>query len=261
MKMQKTVALTIAALAAFSVWARQGAAPSTQAPAKQPEQQPVKNEPEKKAPRKRVVTDLSGFDLLDSGKQPMVAGATRSLPRPVALAPRLGKLYGAGPLFAWRYEGAAGKFVFVLADELQKEVFQAEVAGTQFRYPKDAPGLLPGKTYFWTVEVSLGALGSVQSTAAGILMASSDQRAEVEKALSQVSSGGSYEQALGRARVFTKYRLWYDAVSAYSDLIARFPSRAELYEERGTIYAQLEATRPLAEQDFARAEAIVRAPR
>jgi hypothetical protein len=222
-------------------------------------QQPAGNEPEKKAPRKRVVMDLSGFDLLGSGHETMVVGATRTLPHPLALAPQLGKMYGTSPTFAWSYGSEAGKFVFVLLDEAQQEFYRTEVAGTQLRYPKDAPALVPGKTYFWIVQVALGVLGSVQSAPAGFLVVSSSQREELEKVLAQIPPGDSYALALGRAHVFTRNRLWYDAVAAYSDLIARFPDRAELYEQRGMIYAQLESTRPLADQDFARADSLTAA--
>lgn len=251
MKLERVLLAVALSVAACSWLQAQQTAPQAA-----PANQPVKSDAEKKAPRKRVVTDLSGFDLLGSGKQPMVAGATRALPRPVAQAPRLGKLYGANPLFEWSYEGEAEKFVFVLADESEKEIYRAEVPGTEFRYPKDAPALEPGKTYFWTAQVTLGMLGSVQSTPAGILVVTAEQRAEVEKALAQVSGPDPYQQGLGRAQVLTKYRLWYDAVAAYGDLIARFPNRAELYEQRGMIYAQLESSRPRAEQDFARSDML-----
>src|SRR5208282_5540614 len=79
---------------------------------------------DKKPARKRVVADLSGFDLLVASKETMVAGATRELPQPVALAPRLGKLYGANATFAWSYEGTAAKVIFVLTDDAQAEVYR-----------------------------------------------------------------------------------------------------------------------------------------
>lgn len=255
MKLKRVlIALALSVLMSSSLRPQQSAPKA--APAKPADKQPAKNEPEKKAARKRVVTDLSGFDLLGSGKQPMVAGATRALPRPVALGPRLGKLYGSDLLFVWTYEGEGEKYVFVLEDESEKEIFRADVAATEFRYPKDAPPLVPGMTYFWTTQVSLGILGSVQSTPVGILVVSSEQRAEIGKALSQASSSDPYQQSLARARILTKYRLWYDAVAAYGELIVHFPNRAELYEERGTIYAQLEATKALSQQDFAHADAL-----
>ncbi len=212
---------------------------------------------EAKKPRARVVTDLSGFDLLESGKtrtQTQVAGATRGMARPAALAPRLGKLYGGQPTFSWTFEGKAKNFLFVLQDDARNELFHAEVTGYEYRYPATAPALEPGKTYFWTVEVTSAMLVSEPSALAGFLLLNAAQRAEVEKDLA--AAADPYQAGLARARAFRNRRLWYDALDAYSGLIARYPDRAELYEERGTIYAQLEATKALAEQDFARADQL-----
>lgn len=230
-----------------------------------PKEEPPKTQPHakgreaKRPPRQRVVTDLSGFDLLEPGKsqrKTMVVGATRGLPRPVALAPRLGKLYSPAPLFEWSYEGKAKDFVFILRDDAREEIFRSEVSGTRFPYPSGAPRLQPGKTYFWAVEPVSGVLGAVPSAPVGFLVVAQAQRDEIERDLAKVSSPDDYSRGLGRARVFTEHRLWYDTVSAYTDLIARHPDRAELYDERGMILAQLEVTKELAGQDLARAEEL-----
>jgi hypothetical protein len=205
-----------------------------------------------------VVTDLSGFDLLEPSelrRQTTVLVATRGLPRPVALAPRLGKLLGTTPEFAWSYAGESRGFVFVVRDAAQQEVFRAPVTGNTFRYPKDAPALKPEKTYYWTVELPSAFFGPRSSAPAGLLVVSPSQREEIEKKLAQLT-GDSYETSLSRARVFTDSRLWYDALAAYTDLITCYPDHSELYEQRGTIYAQLDVTQKLAEQDFKLADEL-----
>lgn len=215
--------------------------------------------PTQKPIHKRVVTDLSGFDLLEpskAGEKKMVVIATRELSRPILMAPRLGKLYGSDPVFSWSYKDKADEFVFVLRDDKQVEVFRAQVRGTEFRYPEDAPRLQPGQTYFWTVELPAGALRLIASETAGFIVVGSSQHQEIENALAQLGSDDPDKIALGCARVFTDYRLWYDALSTYTDLIARHPDRAELYEGCGMIYAQLRVTQRLAQTDFARAEQI-----
>ena len=58
-------------------------------------------------------------------------------------------------------------------------------------------------------------------------------------------------------QVFTDQRLWYDAIGAYTELIAHSPDRAEAYEKRGMIYAQIAATQPLADADFSRADGLI----
>jgi hypothetical protein len=206
--------------------------------------------------RTRVVTNLAGFDLTDTKKlagQPMVVGATRGEHPLVPLAPHLGKIYGAHPTFAWSYDDKDAKFTFVIADESNTDIFRTAVSGTQFRYPANAPALQDGKIYFWSVSTPTSLVSSAASYPAGILAATTAERREIDKRLANIS-GDSYGAGVARAQVFTDARLWYDAIDAYNALIERFPDRAELYERRGTIYAQLTCTQALAESDFGRAE-------
>ena len=255
----KTVGVVGSLALLLSIFGALPAHPQQQKPKEEGAKQ--KTEKATETPPKRKVPDLSGFDLLEPGKldrQTIVVGATRGLARPVALAPRLGKLYGAQPLFAWSYEGEKRRFVFVLRDDTQEEIYRAEVDSTEFRYPEDAPALEPGKTYFWAVELSSGIFGSSPSAPAGFLVLSPSQQEEIQQELAQIAGHDTYQAALARARVFTDYRLWYDAIAAYTDLIARYPERAELYEKRGTVYAQLEVTHALADEDFARADQLQR---
>ena len=261
-KLPLVAVLTVSIVAAFwavateSAEAQAPANPPPQGSTQQPKADAKKDDSVKNAPRKRVVSDLSGFDLLGSGKQPIVVGATRSLTRPTALAPHLARVYELTPLFSWSSTPDSGQVLFVLEDEARRQIFQKEVQGSSFRYPGGAPPLEPGKTYFWSVAISLGSLGSVQSDRVGFLVLSPGERKAIEKDVVQVSSADAYQQALDRARVLTNHRLWYDAIAAYTDLIARFPKQAVLYEERGTIYAQIEATQALSDQDFARADTL-----
>ena len=243
-------------------------APNAALPSAQPEHSPPNaieqatvpppQNPTSTPQRKRVVADLSGFDLLESSKvrrQTTVLVATRGLPRPVALAPRLGKLFGTTPEFAWSYAGESRGFVFVVRDAAQQEVFRVPVTGNTFRYPKDAPALKPERTYFWTVELPSAFFGPTSSAPAGLLVVSPSQREEIEERLAQLT-GDSYDASLSRARVFTDYRLWYDALDAYTDLITRYPDHSELYEQRAAIYAQLDVTQELAAQDFKLADGL-----
>jgi len=236
----------------------QSQSPQAQPP---PQAQPKKPKPKQsstptKEKHTRVISKLSGFDLLEAKNlsgQTMVVAATRGTTPLVALGPRLGKLYGANPTFVWSNEDTAAKFVFVLTDDAQADVYRAEVSGTQFRYPASAPTLQPGRIYFWTVIIPGSLLGATSSDPSGLSVVSTAQRQEIEKKLAQFP-GNSYEAGVARAQVFTGYRLWYDALGALTELIERYPERAEPYELRGTIYAQLNCTQALAEADFSRAE-------
>jgi hypothetical protein len=227
-----------------------------EAPPKKPDA--GKEEPKEKPRRKRVVSDLSGFDLLDQGKvkkESMVVGAARGFAPPVLLAPKLGRVYGDRPTLEWADESRPAGFVVAVTDEAQQELVRAETAETRWAYPKDAPPLTPGRTYFWTVEASSG-LFATPSAPAGLLVMGGPQRQEIDRALAGVAATDPYERLRARAKVLTDHRLWYDALEAYAELIARFPDRPEPYEERATIYAQLDATQARADEDFARAESL-----
>ena len=219
-----------------------------------PKQTQAKTEPKKRA---RVVTDLSGFDLLAPSKlkkQAQVTGATRGFPEPAALAPRLGKVYDTHPVFQWSYPGKLRKFSFVLKGDDGQEMFRAEVEGTTLRYPESAPALEAGKSYFWTVEATT-MLGVQPSAPVGFVVVSEDGRKEIAEGLGAIA-GDSYESGLARAKLLTDRRLWYDALAAYSELIGKYPEKAELYEQRGTIYAQVTATQGLSDQDFSKADEL-----
>lgn len=249
------IPLTLGVLAV--ALASEPAAAQRETPPKKPETSGKEESPDKPR-RRRVVSDLSGFDLLDQGKvkkESMVVGAARGFAPPVALAPKLGRIYGERPSFEWRDEAKAAGFVLTLTDESQEEIYRAETPRTSLAYPADAPRLEAGRTYFWTVQAASG-LFTTPSAPAGLMVLAGGPRQEIDRALAAITAADPFEQARARARVFTDHRLWYDAVAAYSDLIARFPNRPEPYEERATIYAQLDATQPLADEDFARAEGL-----
>jgi hypothetical protein len=223
-------------------------------------QQPArKTEEPKKAPKKRLVADLSGFELSDpKQKRPerTVVGATRGFTSPDPLAPQRGKLYGASALFEWHYEGKGRGFLITFLDEEDNEVFRAETTGKQYLLPATPQRFQPGKTYAWQVLITQPLIGANPSEPVEFVAVSDAERAEIEKALAAIPKGDEYSTGLARARVFTRHRVWFDAIGAYTALIAKFPDRAELFEERGAIYAQLDITKPLAEADFARADAV-----
>jgi hypothetical protein len=214
-----------------------------------------------KPARKKLVADLSGFELLKPGNaaaSPTVVGGTRGAAAPDALAPRLGKFYGAGALFAWSNPSEAREFTFVITDDQDAEVFRTKVHGTNFVYPSGAPQLLPGKIYSWSVASS-GLLGGDPSDPVEFTVVSTKEREEIEKALATLPKGDEMQAGLARAQVLTDHRLWYDTLGAYSDLIGKWPAKAELYEKRGAIYSQLEITKPLAERNFAESDKLAAA--
>jgi len=225
----------------------------------EPKSTPGPGQEETQAPKKRqrVVSNLSGFELLDAAKlddKPVVAGATRALlgpEPPLILAPHLGKLHGRGPLFAWRDPG--DRFLFVLSDESGRDVHTATVAGQSYLWPADAPRLSDGATYFWSVREA-GGSSSTRASMAALVVVTTAERARIDAALEATDADDPYAAGLLRAQVLVGERVWYDALGAYSDLIARFPDRPEAYARRAELFAQLPATQQQAEEDFAQAD-------
>ena len=228
----------------------------TQKPAQAP---PAKTKPEKKPASKRLIVNLTGFEMLKPVQlksQASTLAATRGGLPPTALAPKLGKFYGASAMFAWKYPGQAEKFSLAITDDRGKAIFHADVNGSDFVYPSDGPHLEPGTVYSWSVQMISAQEISPPSSPVEFVPVSDGERKEIEQTLAAAESKDAYQSGLDRAKIFVEHRLWYDAIGAYSELISRYPERAELYEHRGMIYAQLKITRPLSEQDFARADQL-----
>jgi hypothetical protein len=267
--------------------------PSASATASPSQERSKASPPTHLQPRPRIISDLSRFELSDPKKlaqSTMYVAATRGLAlAPVALAPQLGKLF-LGPdapiIFQWSYPAPPHEETWlILTDQSGAEIlrqaidpaerqfsltnFQANT-GNAFHGSLSLPGstssgepidieLVAGKTYSWRVQLDSPA-GPIASAPAGFIVVSEKENREIEAALRGIRKGesaeGLYRSLLLRARVFAKFRLWYNASGAYTDLIARYTSRAELYEQRGQIYAQLPATRQLADEDFSRADEL-----
>lgn len=206
--------------------------------------------------RRRVVSVLPGFDLLDAQRartQAMLVGGTRPPALPVPLAPRLGRSFDARPTFAWAPPagGSGDSFVVVVLDDTLDELARVPVRGFRIAYPEDAPALEPGRTYMWTVESA----GAAPSAPTAFSVVGGEERARIQAKLEAVAAPGE-DPADARARVFVEHRVWYDAIEALTRAIETLgPSRARL-ETRATVYGQIEATRALSELDFERAESL-----
>ncbi len=218
-----------------------------------------KPKPGKKPAPKRLIVNLSGFEMLKPDQlksQSSTLAATRGELPPTALAPKLGKFYGASAMFAWKYPGEDQKFSLVITDDRGKAIFRTDVTGNNLIYPPDAPRLEPGIVYSWIVQMTTAQELSPPSTPMEFVPVSEGERKEIDQELAAAENKDAYEDGLARAKVFVEHRLWYDAIGAYADLISRFPDRAELHENRGMIYAQLKITQPLSDRDFARADQL-----
>jgi hypothetical protein len=238
---------------------RQAGSGAPQSPETKQSQQKPKPSPQgdsnKKAASPRIVVPSGGWDLASPAEladEAAVVAAARGGNEPQALAPLRGKMYGRNPAFAWSCECDNDEFVFVLRDDQFAEIMRKPVTGKQYR-PAALPRLDPGKIYSWEIEV---AGQPVSSTPVKFQAVSADEGAGIGQALAEAADSDPYQSALAAAGVLAEHRLWYDAIGAFTDLIAHYPNRVELYELRGAIYDQVAATRPLAVEDRAKAKEL-----
>jgi hypothetical protein len=214
-----------------------------------------------KAKPKRIVADLSGFELdPNKSKSPnglQIGAGSRGASAPPALyAPSLGKAYDPRPSFFWGNSPGAQKFTFHLYDSDDDEIYEQDVAGNQraFVYAQDAPPLKAGATYSWTVQAVATQLVEPPEPVR-ILIVSSAERRSIEQALESIK-GDALADRLKRVQVLIDHRLWYDSIAECTQLISKNRDNPELYRGRAQIYAQLPETRELANQDLEQADRL-----
>jgi hypothetical protein len=206
------------------------------------------------APRPvRVRAKLDGFDLTPKGasaRPNQIGGASRGAFGMDLYAPSMGKAYSLTPSFYWSSDDAQAEFTFKVSQPgMGGSLYETKVVGNHFTYPANAPALQPGSTYVWTVAPTLDMMGGPKS--ASIVIVGGGERDAITAALAKAQASG--DPAAATAKVYTDMRLWFDAIASYSNLIDRYPNRAEFYQGRADLYDQLPATAKLADIDAAKA--------
>jgi hypothetical protein len=250
---------TILGTGSRASWAQQPTSPA--APENnQSSSSPAKTVPEKTRP-KRIVPDLSGFELdpkksKSQNELQLGAGSRGASVSPALYAPRLGKAYSLRPTFFWGDLPGAQKLTFRLYDSDDEEVYEQEVAGSlgSFTYPDDAPPLKAGATYSWTVQ-AIAMQMATPPEPVQIMLVSGTERKSIEQALESIK-GDALADRLKRVEVLIDHRLWYDSIAECTQLISKNRDNPELYRGRGQIYAQLPETRELANQDLDQADRL-----
>jgi hypothetical protein len=221
-----------------------------------PQQQQPKSEAAASKPKKKLDADLSGFDVSDGKSDKKVAtmlGGSRAsaVPSATLLAPKRAKFYGASPLFSWTFTGHNEGYVLIITDEDEAQLEKRQTKDAHLLLDASKAKFQPGETYYWRVQVLPNTLASDPLE---FVVVTAAEKAAIDKEIAAIPAGSAYDSALARARVFVDHRLWFDVLGAYDELIAKNPNRAELYEDRATIYAQLAVTKPQSEADQVKAK-------
>jgi hypothetical protein len=209
-------------------------------------------------PKRKLDADLSGFDVSDSKSDKKVAtmlGGSRAtaVPSATLLAPHRAKFYGANAVFSWTFAGHNEGYILSITDEDETQLLRQQIKDTRFVFDPAKTKLQPGETYYWRIQVLPNTLASDPLE---LVVVSAEERKAIDAAIAAIPAGDAYDSGVARARVFVEHRLWFDALGAYDELIAKYPNRAEAYEDRGTVYAQLAVTKPQSDADVARARSL-----
>jgi hypothetical protein len=200
--------------------------------------------------------DLSGFDLSDDKSKKVItnSGATRGteIPSAILLAPRIGKLYGASALFQWAPIGPTDGYIFTIVDDDETRLVRQESKDPVYKL-SGLGKLKAGEVYHWKVQALPR---TVPGEPLDFKVVSAIERLKIDKELAAIPAGDPYDAGLARARVFVQHKLWFDAIGAYTDLIEKFPDRAQPYEDRGALYSKIDVTHKRGEGDLAKAATL-----
>jgi len=192
----------------------------------------------------RTRVKVEGFDLSSqAGKAPAQTPAQIG-GKPALYAPALAKAFSTQPTFYWGGGGNSQKVEFQLLSDKGATIFESTVTGNQFTYPADAPSLAPGANYRWTVKPEGDTVGGPPAPVDFVIVGGTER---VSLAGELAGAG----DAAARAKVFFDHRVWYDALSNYTDAIAAHPERKDLRRDRAVLYDQLPATQALADSEIA----------
>ena len=243
-------------LCALTLFVTSSSRAHQQQPQPKPDPKSATPDPTAKPKRKVLDADLSGFDISDPKSEKkvttMLGGSrTAAIPSAILLAPKRAKFYGATATFDWSFSGHNEGYILIITDEDETQLVHQQLKETHYRLDSSATKFQPGQTYYWRVQVLPNPLASEPSE---FEVVSAEERQAIDKAVAAIPAADPYQSALARAQIFTDHRLWFDALGAYDDLIAKYPDRSELYDQRGGIYAEIPVTKALSEADFARAD-------
>ncbi|MCI0450838.1 MAG: hypothetical protein L0Z51_00435 [Candidatus Latescibacteria bacterium] len=158
-----------------------------------------------------------------------------------AISPCQTKVRGARPTFAWTAEDPSLELQFIVYNETGIH-WQTTVSGaTSVAYPADAPALVPGVSYSWTLETSDPLVSPPLRTAASFfeIIAPKDVAAlDTDLAVIEQNKPGVTTYHVMRASIFFDRGLYADAIIETQAAIAIDPENDSLHAILGKLYAE-----------------------
>jgi hypothetical protein len=159
----------------------------------------------------------------------------------VAVSPCQTKVREARPTFRWSSRDSGLELRFTLYDESGVH-WQSDVAGaTSVTYSADAPALVPGVSYSWTVETVDPLVSPPLRTAASFFeVIAANDAASLDKDLASLDAKkpGPVSYHLMRASLFFDHGLVADAIAETQTAVASDPGNASLHAILGRLYAE-----------------------
>ncbi len=206
----------------------------------------------------RTLAQAASSDARTAGGR---QGMIRPIPgEPVLVAPRNGLMVATTrPTFRWMaVDGADGYTIQIRRVDGGRPVRFDTGVSSDWTLPADAPGLLPGATYAWTVAPSMGRPTREQQ----FRVISGDEYSELEAGFAEVSAMGVDPMTDGlflTAIIYRDLGLVYDAHAALKGLASAGAGEftADLYLLEGEILNQLGRAEE-ATAAFDKADALLR---
>lgn len=158
----------------------------------------------------------------------------------VAVSPCQTKVRESNPTFAWNTEDPSLELSVVVYNESGVQ-WQSEVSGvTSVAYPADAPALVPGVSYSWTLETSDPMVSPpLRTSAAFFEVIAPGDMTSLTKDLAAIDakkpSATSYH--LMRASLYFDRGLVADAIAETQAAVATDPNNASLHAILARLYA------------------------
>jgi hypothetical protein len=159
----------------------------------------------------------------------------------VAVSPCQTKVRDARPVFAWKAEDPSLELRLIVYNESGVH-WQTDVANvTSAAYPADAPALVPGVSYSWTLETSDPLVSPpLRTTASFFEIIAKEDVAALEKELASIDAEkpGPTSYHLMRASLYFDRGLVADAITETKAAVATDPENASLHVILGRLLAE-----------------------
>ena len=199
----------------------------------------------------------ASFDFLSTTSKDALhgnLGSRAGVRPPVILTPRNGLVLPDSLVFEWRGSSSSRYAVRIIARNDEVVLERADLAGTRFEYPKDAPRLVPGVRYRFQLLPAWHPPQEVWFEVVDPTYARTIQHdlQEMDAALPEGPSAAT--AAILQAGFLARHGLLHDARLRVSDALARRPDEPTLHFLLGELSARqglpLEAMEAFAEARF-----------